>query len=407
MNRYDALERELTTWLSDTATPRMPDFRNDLLQQTVQMRQRSRWSFPERWLPMSVVTLGRRTIRPVPWQTVGLLALLILLLAVAIVAIGTSRPRPAPMLGVAANGLVAYGSGGDIFTVDPASGTRKAVIVGPEQDRAPHFSLDGTRLIFLRTGPDGDIPVVADADGRHVFITDTTGIADANPESITWSPDGRSVALRAGSDSAARIYVVDAIAGTVTALPLEYLDGETYWRPPDGRALMFVTGSEFRQRLMLYSLDTGALEKLASPAMAYGIIRPSGWTADGHAFAYYEADERTSGTHLVQVATGDSAVLEVGYGELSNDGTRLVGLVGDDRENTWLCVEPARGGSCTPITEPFAGPWGWDYWWSPDDRSILTRRSDGVMLVLDPAGGEQVQPDWMADGGESWQRQAP
>jgi Tol biopolymer transport system component len=407
MNPYDALERELTTWLSDTAAPRMPEFRNDLLQQTAQMRQRPRWSFPERWLPMSVITLGRRTIRPVPWRTVGLLALLILLLALAVFAIGTSRPRPAPMLGVAANGLVAYGSVGDIFTVDPSTGARTAVIAGAEQDRAPRFSLDGTRLLFLRNGPDGEIPVVADADGRNVRATNTTGIADINPESITWSPDGRSVALLAGRDAAARIYVIDTIAGTVTALPLDYLDGETQWRPPDGRALMFVTGTEFQQQLMLYSLDTGALEKLATPAMAHGIVRPSGWTADGRKFAFFEADDRSSGTHLVDAATRASSVLDVGYGELSNDGSRVVGLTGDEAGNTWLCVVPASGGRCTRITETFGGPWGWDYWWSPDDQSILTRRSDGQMLVLDPAGGQQIQPDWMADGGESWQRKAP
>ena len=406
MNRFDHLERDLTAWFVDVSSPRDPDLTDDILRLTAGMRQRPRWSFPERWLPMSVITLARRSIRPVPWRTVGLIALLALLLAAGLALYAGSQPRPAPMLGLAANGLVAYETDGDIFTVDPASGARTAVIVGAEQDRGPHFSLDGTRLVFLRAGQSGDIPVVADADGRHVLVTNTTGLTGADPESIMWSPDGRSVVILAGAEGAVKIHVIDAIDGGVRELPMDFVDGEIYWRPPDGRAFMFVSGSETANQLSLYSLDTDTVETLAEPARPGGIIRPSGWTADGHKFAFFESDDRSSGTRVVDVVSGDSVILNVGYGELSNDGTRLVGLNGD-ATHTWLCVVPARGGSCTPITAPFDDPWGWNYRWSPDDQSILTKRSDGAMLVLDPAGGQQVQPDWIKDGGESWQRRAP
>jgi hypothetical protein len=407
MNRFDHLERDLGIWFAETAAPRVPDFTDDILRLTAGTRQRPRWSFPERWLPMSVITLARRSIRPVPWRTVGLIALLALLLAASVALYAGSQPRPAPMLGLASNGLVAYETDGDIFTVDPVSGARTAVIVGAEQDRGPHFSLDGTRLVFLRAGPSGDIPVVADADGRNVLVTDTTGLTGADPDSMTWSPDGRSVAMLAGPEGAVKIHVLDAIEGGVLELPMAFLDGEIYWRPPDGRAFMFVSGSEAAQQVALYSLDTGTVETLAVPARPGGIVRPSGWTADGRKFAYFESDDRSDGTHVVDVVTGDSVILRVGYGELSNDGSRLVGLNGDVT-HTWLCVVPAQGGSCTPITAPFLGPWGWNYWWSPDDQSILTKRSDGAVRLLDPAGGQQqVQPDWIKDGAESWQRRAP
>ncbi len=407
MNRFDHLERDLAAWFLEVSSPRDPDLTDDILRLTAGMRQRARWSFPERWLPMSVITLARRSIRPVPWRTIGLIALLALILAAGLALYAGSQPRPAPMLGLAANGLVAYEADGDIFTVDPVSGARTGVIVGAEQDRGPHFSLDGTRLVFLRAGQSGDIPVVADADGRNVLVTNTTGLTSADPESIMWSPDGRSVVILAGAEGAVKIHVIDAIDGGVRTLPMDFLDGEIYWRPPDGRAFMFVSGSEAANQLSLYSLDTGTVETIAAPARPGGIVRPSGWTADGHKFAFYESDDRSSGTHVVDVVSGDSAILNVGYGELSNDGTRLVGLNGD-ATHTWLCVVPAGGGSCMPITEPFAGPWGWNYWWSPDDQSILTKRSDGATLVLDPDGGPtQEQPAWIADGGESWQRRAP
>ena len=248
MNRFDHLERDLATWFVDVSSPRDPDLTDDILRLTAGMGQRPRWSFPERWLPMSVITLARRSIRPVPWRTVALIALLALLLAAGLALYAGSQPRPAPMLGLAANGLVAYETDGDIFTVDPVSGARTAVIVGAEQDRGPRFSLDGTRLVFLRAGPSGDIPVVADADGRHVLVTNTTGLTGADPDSIMWSPDGRSVAMLAGAEGAVKIHVIDAIDGGVRELPMDFLDGEIYWRPPDGRAFMFVSGSGSRER---------------------------------------------------------------------------------------------------------------------------------------------------------------
>ena len=77
MNGNDRLERELTTWFADTATPRTPDWTADILAATATMRQRPRWSFPARWLPAAVVPrLPRLTLRPVPWRTIALLAAL-------------------------------------------------------------------------------------------------------------------------------------------------------------------------------------------------------------------------------------------------------------------------------------------------------------------------------------------
>src|SRR4029079_7220036 len=108
-------------WLNDAASPRMPDFRDDLLQRTAATSQRPRWSFPERWLPMTAITAGRRAMRPVPWRTVGLLALLVALLTAGALIYAGSRSNPAPMLGPAANGVASYGTGGEHYTHSPTS----------------------------------------------------------------------------------------------------------------------------------------------------------------------------------------------------------------------------------------------------------------------------------------------
>ncbi len=155
MNRPENLERDLAIWFADTATPRVPDFTDDILRLTAGTRQRPRWSFPERWLPMGVISLGRQTLKPVPWRTIGLLAVLALLLAGVAVYVGSQSRPPAPF-GLAGAGLVAYTIEGDIYTVDPVTGTREAIVTGPEDDSEARWSLDGTRLAFLRTS--GDSP---------------------------------------------------------------------------------------------------------------------------------------------------------------------------------------------------------------------------------------------------------
>jgi Tol biopolymer transport system component len=401
MNRYDPFERDITMWLNDAASPRMPDFRDDLLQRTAATSQRPRWSFPERWLPMTAITAGRRAMRPVPWRTIALLALLVALLTAGALIYAGSRSNPAPMLGPAANGLVAYDTGGDLYTVDPASGTRRPIITGETQDHAPQYSLDGTRLFFLRGDGKLDRPVVADSDGRNQTVLGTEGLALIDPGSIVWSPDGRTVALLGGSDGAMRVYLADTISGTVWVASIPYLDGKIYWRPPDGRAFMFTQGTAGHDELAVYSLDTGSVDVLDTNGFTTN-VRGSGWSADGTRYAFHHLINNASYTEVVDVATGTFHALPVAYGELSNDGRRVVGM---EPGRGGLCVIPVDGSTCTAVTEPYGNGWGWYYRWSPDDASIITSRIDDKDFVLDPDGPPtQAQPSWMADGGDSWQR---
>ena len=51
-------------------------------------------------------------------------------------------------------------------------------------------------------------------------------------------------------------------------------------------------------------------------------------------------------------------IVPIGYGQLSNDGTRIVGPHAARRDRTWLCVAPIAGGPCEPISEPYPRPVG-------------------------------------------------
>lgn len=140
----ERFERQLPELLTELAAPRTPDYFDDLLGQTARTRQRPAWTFLERWLPM--VDIARQPILTprLPLRTIGLGLLLIGLLLAAVVAIvvGTRPNLPTPF-GPAHNGLVAYAKDGDIYTADPVTGVPKAIVIGPETDLRPLWSLDG------------------------------------------------------------------------------------------------------------------------------------------------------------------------------------------------------------------------------------------------------------------------
>lgn len=408
MNRPDDLERDLTAWLADTATPRVPDFSDDILWLTARTRQRPRWSFAEQWLPISLLTLGRRTFRPLPWRTLGLLALLALLIVAAVAFYVGSQPRLPPPFGLAASGLVAYASAGDIYTVDPTTGAREALVTGPDADREPRWSLDGTRVAFLRSSGLGEALVIFDLQTREVLAT-TDPLVEVDTDSIAWSADGRSVAVAASAGGSRVLFIVDANSGALTPLAVDYVELEAYWRPPDGRQLMFFGGKEPDVGLFVVDVDDGTVTQIALRAGSGGRIRPSGWTPDGRRVVFMREDgSGRTRTHIVDVTTGAEVIFDdVGFGHVSNDGSRMVALDADGRP----CVASLSGGPCVQIGQPsqaYVGTHAAGAQWSPDDEWILIRDLfDGDAILVDPDGQNPDQPAWIADGAESIQRVVP
>jgi Tol biopolymer transport system component len=406
MNRHENLGRELTTWFIDTATPRVPDFTDDILRLTAGTRQRPRWSFPERWLPMSVLTLGRQTLKPLPWRTIGLLAILALLLGAVAAYVGSQPRVPAPF-GLAGSGLVAYTTGGDIYTVDPVTGAREAIVTGPEADREARWSLDGTRLAFLRDGGNRASLVVVDRQSRAVVAT-TVPLLDPDSDSIAWSPDGRSILVAHGVGVSRRLSVVEAATGGLTTLPIEFL-GEASWRPPDGRQIVYVGGIEADKVLSIVNLADHKITDVVRPGKPDGFIRPTSWTPDGQRLVYMRADGIGSViTHVRDMATSaEVRFSDALWAHVSNDGSRMVALDQRDR----LCMAELRGGPCSLIaigTPGYDGPHAAGAQWSPDDEWILVRLASGnSAVVIRTDTGTLDEPSWMTHGGQSIQRVAP
>ena len=133
-----------------------------------------------------------------PWRTIGVaLILMALLIALAVAVIGTRQTKlPAPF-GPAANGMIPYVSGGDIYVGDPLSGATRLLVGGPEEDVAPQTSPDGTRVAFHRI----DSGAGADPIDIYVVNIDGSGLTRITPSTLpdwrstSWTPDGRSIAV--------------------------------------------------------------------------------------------------------------------------------------------------------------------------------------------------------------------
>ena len=153
MKPINRIERQLPWLLTELAEPRTPDYLDDLLWQTANTSQRPAWSILERWLPM--VDIARQPVIapriPLRMVGLGLLVITLLLGAVAVLMIGTQRNLPPPF-GPARNGLIAYSSGGDIYSVDPLTGAEVALVSGPETD--PRTAMV-TRWRAIRLPPKG------------------------------------------------------------------------------------------------------------------------------------------------------------------------------------------------------------------------------------------------------------
>jgi Tol biopolymer transport system component len=415
MTAADRLERDLADWFRETAAPALPHYTDDIVRQATRVRQPHRWTLLERWLPMTETALQPvRLSSPVPWRPIALLALLALAMVAGVALTAGNRPAPPAPFGLAGNGLVAYAAEGDIFTVDPASGARRQVTTGRDEDRDPRWSPDGSRIAFLR-GADPSQVVIVEADGGNP-VTSLDWIAGTDADGFEWAPDGSAVAVIGRVvapnqlESAGRINLVDAIGGTVTSIGPVFLGFEFAWRPPDGRQLLFVGAGATGPALLLYALDTGRVEELRDVQPdGQDEIRLAGWTADGMRYAYqvWTGDPEMPSTRVVDLATGAFVDLPVAYGHLSNDGTRVAGLLGDHGGEP--CVVAVSGGECRPIGTRVQGPEGAHHggmYWSPDDRWLVTLPGSrlAAAFLLDPDGSAVDQPAWLADGAGSWQR---
>lgn len=422
-------EQELPGLLDDLYIGPMPAYRDHVLRLTAHTRQRPAWTFFRRWLPRVDLVRLPFIPHPVPWRTIWIgVVLLALLVAMVVAVVGTPR-NPAPPFGPARSGLVAYAADGDIYTVDPATGTSEAVVTGPETDRDPQWSRDGTRFAFLRAK--GDSPgasrlYVARADGTDLRVV------TAEPLTITglfgFSPNGTQIVVTV-SDLGTTKIVVAQTDGTgwrtvdVGGPNVAAGDAGPSWRPPDGDEILFA-----RNEISLHAvnLETGVVRTIVEPSAVHYRGTPE-WSPDGSRLAYIEwvaAREMTAQIHIIDADGTRDRILPIPRGAVwqafrswSNDGTRLLAIRGytGGYGEAVAAVVPADGSGTgieidySAVIPPACCP---EWEWAPDDTSILGIAPDAQgrppsQLLVDPVAGTATAVPWRTSSLPTWQRLAP
>ena len=420
MTTFERFERDIPELMTELAPAQIPDYFDDMLQQTATHRQRPAWSYLERWLPMGVIAQALPA-RPFSWRPLLVLALVGLLIAAGLVAFIGAPPRLPPPFGPARNGPILMNtSGGDILSLDPATGRTAPVITGSAHEEGATLSPDGSWMFFARVSPDEGL-FVARPDGSDIHKV--LGPADRLTW-IDWSQNSdRIVATGQDASGVPITLLIDPKDGATTTLRL----GRTF-TVVQGRygthQLVLTEAVYSKVKFWLVKADGTDLQSI--PASPSAINEPA-LSPDGSKLAYAtwdSGDGRGERIHVVDIdshvdhiAIADPANFNVWQGaQFSPDGTKILTNRFTSQAYTYqLAIIPADGvGPVVMLGAEHTSSSGGvdtgaaDVLFSPDGTKVYASyHDDSTTWLLDAATGKGQQVSWPASSSISWQRLAP
>ena len=274
-DRFDPFERRIGEALDGLAPLRPLDYLDDILRQTARTRQRPRWSFLERWLPVDT-TLPRPTpFGRIPFRQLIVLAVLVALMAAALAFyIGTQKKLPPP-LGPARNGQVVYGIDGDIYVRDTLSSEPRLLISGPTKQGGVVTSPDGQLIAYDSYVGEVDHAMVAGIDGsnpRQILDQPFTGLT------FQWSYDSRSAVAITDSKGYLQLWNAPADGSGAKEIVLDGLwPREATWDPIRSGVLLVRGEDRANGQVDLYYVDVNA----AKPKILSKIDMPNAGLLSG------------------------------------------------------------------------------------------------------------------------------
>lgn len=439
--QFDPFEQRISASLHEIAPARRPDYLADVLDQTARTRQRPRWSFPGRWLPVGPAApggaAGRAWSRPL--VVVALLALLALA-ASALLIVGSRPSIPLPV-GPARNGAIVYPTRGDIFVRDEilGGGPARPLVTGSSKEYAPYISPDGRTVAYAVRGTGTDDYLWAiDIDGSNPRLLLPDPISEGWSQ-LSWAPDSKHL-LASGffPGGVQRLYDVQADGSGAKELTFDGLSPyEAFWNPvdPDLFVLRAMDRTMSRAQHLLIARADGTIVRdlhlhgVSSFGPDY-TLSGAVWSPDGTTIAYNSVELLPGPglvygfrVHVINAdGTGDRALpgpadsrVNQAWPAFSPDGSQLlvqrfIFPTDGKRDGAgWLAVMPADGSAPgRDIGLPNRDTDNPDVVkdWAPDGRSILEFIAETQeAYVVDVATNAVTRLTW-ADDLPVWQRRA-
>jgi Tol biopolymer transport system component len=251
----------------------------------------------------------------------------------------------------------------DIYVQMVESGAALRLTTDPAPDHAPAFSPDGQRLSFLREDAIYLISALGGVERKLVqFPRGSLFLSLTAPTSISWSPDGRFLALNGAKDGDPNIWVVSTESGEYHAVgqpPKGYYLETSPAFSPDGRTLAYIRARDtYSRTVVLQEMNsdgtTGGREREITSYDRR--IEQLAWQADGRGLivAARTMGERSGLFRMtlrgeLQALGFDSGILI--WPSLSRTADRLVYQKRQVNTNIYRMDGPGPEGGPRPYTE--------------------------------------------------------
>lgn len=318
---------------------------------------------------------------------------------------GSETPEWSPD-GSAITFVSGMGGGAELWTIAPQGGppTRLTVGMGGVGHLAtfiPRWSPTGEYIAYVSTKSGADEVWLWPSDGSPEFQLSHLG---ARVEAMSWSPDGRSLAITSNMYGSFDIFRIDLPDGQLTRLTEGSLNCVYPSFTPDGRGILYVQLNEswVDHEVILVDLDGSNPRHILhdSDLFDYHYGRSFGYplvSPDGRSFLFHS--QRSGWTSIWSApldGSGDARQIAPAEADQSDpawspDGKRIA-YIENHNGTLQLKIIDAAGGTSRVLVDPEVGVCSGPTW-SPDGSSIAylqgTTTCPNDLWVVDVASGKQ------------------